>query len=57
MKIRDLPDLGNTKKRKLRADGYAFSSDSLIVRSTKEEAQEDVQRLEKTQLREKEKKN
>ena len=55
MKIRDLPDLGNTKERKLRADGYAFSSDSLIVRSTKEEAQEDVQRLEKTQLREKEK--
>ena len=36
MKIRDLPDLGNTKERKLRADGYA--SDSLIVRNTKEEA-------------------
>ena len=37
---RDLPGLKNTKEWKLGADGYAFSSDNLIVRNTKEETHE-----------------
>ena len=36
----DLQGLENTKEWKLGADGYAFSSDNLIVRNTKEEAHE-----------------
>ena len=35
-----MPGLKNTKEWKLGADGYAFSSDNLIVRNTKEETHE-----------------